>query len=66
MKQSKAIKIAVECIEQQMRKYAFDANMHLRLGMDTPHAVNSAKKYKDMAEAIKTLEALNSQARMFE
>jgi hypothetical protein len=59
MKHNKAIKIAVECIRNEMRKYAFDANLYKRMGAGAgPTAKKAAEHYDELDGTIAYLEDL--------
>ena len=68
MTRKKAIKIAIEAILLQMRRYAFDANTAQRFRREsewTPTQKNAVKKYKECVKAIEELEAMGQQLTMF-
>lgn len=57
MTHAQARKIAIQAIEAQIKVLAFDANMHERLGVDTPHAVKASVRRRELRAAIVTLQA---------
>ena len=58
MKTRDAVKIAVECMEKEMQKLAFDANMVKLTGNGSPYMLKAHDRYAEIAEAIKTLKEL--------
>lgn len=55
MSRRKAVRIAVEAMKLEARKYAFDANLYERFGGDSPTMVNAAKKHAELLEAMSML-----------
>lgn len=59
-KQKAALKIAVDCIQKQMKPLSVDANIYLS-GIDRGRAFERrAKRYREMAEALKYFEGILS------
>lgn len=56
MKDSTKIKVAIEAIEQQQRKFVFEANMYRQFGHES--AKKSAEEYDRLEEAKKFLQAM--------
>lgn len=52
-----AFKIAIACIQKQMRIHAFDANLYLA-GQMTPHTERAHAEYIRLAEAVKIINGL--------
>ena len=63
MKQSTAIKIAIECIKKEARRYAPEANTYMMT--KTPSLKNAYDKYLDLGKAISILEGIKAQGRLF-
>ncbi len=50
-----AVKVAVEAMRLEMRKLAFDANLHERFGENNPSAVNAHERSEKLRQAIAVL-----------
>jgi len=50
----KAIRIAIEAMKRERRRFAFDANLYK--AMQAPHAKKSFERYNELSEAISQLE----------
>lgn len=56
MKQAK--KIAIVCMENEMHKFAVDANIVKATGHGSPSMMKAHERYIEIAQAIKILESL--------
>lgn len=66
MKKKQAYRIAIQAMQAEIKKYAFDANLY-RMGIaQYPHAVNAARKYVDLLQAIQFLKADGKQSSFLE
>ena len=58
MKTRDAVKTAVECMEKEMQKLAFDANMVKMTGSGSPYMHKAHDRYVSITDAIKTLQQI--------
>lgn len=58
--QLQAIKIAIRALEYKRQKIAFDANIHKNFGYISPCAMNAAKEYDEINQAIEILEEMKN------
>ena len=58
---SKALRVAIESMERECRRYVVDANLR-RFGLDSPGSRNAAKRLTLLAQAIEFLEELLTDA----
>ena len=58
MNLTRAVKIAVECLHSQKRKYAFDANLERQIRLGNPSSLNALSKVQEIDETIAFLENL--------
>jgi hypothetical protein len=65
MTEAQALKIAVACITERMKPYAFGANRYKMDGSRTPANVRDHEEYTRLAEAMLILERMMSQGRLF-
>ena len=61
MNLARAVKIAVECLRSQKRKYAFDANLERQFHLGNPSSINALAKVLEIDETISFLENLANQ-----
>jgi hypothetical protein len=55
----KLIGVAIDAVNKERQKYAWDANLAKALSSDPPiHAVRSLEKYNEFSRAIELLEQL--------
>lgn len=59
MKRSKAVRVAIECMEQQKKHYSVGKNLHEKLHDNNPSSVNAYTKFMEIEEAIKILKDEN-------
>lgn len=62
MNQSQAIKLAIGCIEREIKRLAANANLHDMYGANMPSCVDASKRRKELREVIDELKQ-PSQAR---
>jgi len=58
MKPSKAVKLAVECMQREIQLISVSANLYENVGMDWPSAVGASRRRRDLREAINVLEEM--------
>ena len=58
MKQKKALKLAIEAMEAEVRRLAVDANLHDVYGADSPYAVRASLERVELREAVEELKKL--------
>jgi hypothetical protein len=63
MTQTQAIKLAIGCIEREIKRLAANANLHDMYGADMPACIDASKRRKELRAAIDELKQ-PSQARM--
>jgi hypothetical protein len=56
MKYSTAVKVAIGAMQKEKRACAFDANLHEKLGVQTPSAENAHRRMIELNEAIAILQ----------
>ena len=55
MKLQKATKIAIACMQDEMKHLAFAANLYEKFGADLPHVVAASARRKELRDAIDAL-----------
>ena len=55
MQQHRATKIAIHCIELEIKRLAVNANLHDMMHADAPVCVEASKRRKELQEAIQAL-----------
>jgi len=55
MKYPAAIKLAIQAMQSEKKKYAVDSNLYRLYGVRTPTAENAHKAYCELDEAISVL-----------
>lgn len=56
MEYKKAVKLAVEALRAERRKFIFDANMHRKFGATTPLCLKAHERVLEIDLAIRVLE----------
>lgn len=62
MNKKKALKVAIEAMQNQRRKYAFDRNLGIQLQLTNPTSRNAIKQYEDLTTAIEILTQLSKES----
>lgn len=55
MNQHRAITLAVQCIEAEIKRLAVNANLHDMMHADAPACVEASRKRKELRDAIEAL-----------
>jgi len=63
---NRAIDLAIAAMQRERRRYAVDAALHERMGLDSPSAVRASETRKELAEAIARLEAMKTKQEVME
>jgi hypothetical protein len=55
MKQHRAVALAIQCIEAEIKRLAVNANLHDLFGADAPVCVEASKRRAELKAAIAAL-----------
>ena len=55
MKHAQATKIAIQCIEREIKRLAVNANLHDMCHADAPVCVEASRRRKELREVIEAL-----------
>lgn len=55
MTPARARQLAVQALEREIKALAVDANLHERMGLAAPHAVEASKRRRELREAVRVL-----------
>lgn len=53
--EKKAIRVAIGCMERRKKKLAFDKNLHDKLEVNNPSAVDRSDEWHELNDAIQIL-----------
>lgn len=65
MTRGKAIRVAIEAMQREIRRLSVDANLHEAYGLDSPTAVSASKKRAELRDAILILEQKSQNPMLF-
>jgi hypothetical protein len=55
---TRAIKLAIECVDSQLRNLAWYADRHDFMGLRTSEAINASNRRRDLREAKQAIEQI--------
>lgn len=55
MKESQAIRLAIEALEKEVQRLAVDANLRDLYDLRSPHAISASRKRKQLLAALELL-----------